>query len=1084
MIPLTTHCRHFSCSSFGGIILAVLFLITIPGVTSGQCAITNLTHAEKAWLATHDHLRVQLAEDWPPYNYTEDGQPRGYVNDYLLLLADKLALTVDFVPGFNWSEYVDMLEARKIDCITNMTITPERRKRFLFSQRSVVDVFNGILTRKSDVNKADLEKLRGATLAVVGGYAQEELLELYYPDVNLLITENLLDSIRKVMGGKADAAIGAHAVFNHYIAKHLLDEVVSIPVTGNIIFPSAPHHLAVHKENTVLLGLLDKAASSLNRAELERLEKKWNLTRGAGYFNLSEEEQEYLARKENLNVCVDPDWMPMEAIRDGRHIGMAADYMQLLVSRLGTEMNLVPTSSWSQTLAFARERKCDIVSLAMSTPERRLYLHFSDPYFTAPLVIATKESEPFVADLVSLREKRIGVKKNYAFGPLLRERFPEITVVSIDTLEQGLRLVRDGSLYGFIGALPTLVYTIQQNFPTDLKIAGNTGEQLELRMGLRNDEPLLLSVMNKAIGSITVEERQEILNRWVAVQYEEGTDYQLVIRILAGTVILVVLLLYRQAVLNRFNRRLQRRNNEILEKTQLLQNAQQQLLLTKYAVDSCSFPIFWLHHDPDTGKSQVVHANWAAVASLGYTLDELTSIDPQVIADKLESPEAETVVEAEAKAKSVQSLPATAVFRRKDGSTFPVELHISSFTYEDKHYRFIFFNDITTQREMEAKLHRSMKMEAVGLMAGGVAHDLNNILSGIVAYPDLLLYQLEDDHPMRPQLQAIKNSGEQAAHIVDDLLTMARGVAAVRQVANLNTLTIAYFDSPEFRQLQQRFPRVRCSLHLAEDLQNVNCSPLHIKKSIMNLVTNGYEATPREGTVRLSTCNCRIDTESAESHYLPPADYVIFEVQDSGPGIPESAIPHIFEPFYTKKQMEWSGTGLGLSIVWNAAHDHDGTVIVENTRGGARFRLFLPATHEQVSEAKKTVVDEELYGNKEKILVIDDEPQQLDIARRLLQTLNYTPSAASSGEDAIARLRRESFDLVLLDMIMSPGMGGRETYAQIKEIQPAQKAIVVSGFSEDSEVSATLAMGAGKFVRKPYSFYTLAVAVRTTLEEN
>jgi len=1063
----------------GAASLCCFILLLILGFSTAMASSPlHLSSAEKSWLKNHAKIRVQLAEDWPPYNYVEDGKPKGYVNEYLLLLADQLGIEVSFVSGYSWSEYVSMLETQEIDCITNMTVTPQRRKRFLFSQKSVVDVFNSILTRKNSTTPTDLEQLRGATVAVARGYAQEELLERYYPDITLLTTANLLDSIRRVMSGEADAAIGAHGVFNYYIGKHLLDEVSSIPITANVIFPSAPHHLAVHPDNTILLSLLDKAAASLSKEELSQLHTRWYMSQSKGTQpRLSEAERRYLAEKNHFNLCADPDWMPLEGIAQGNHIGMAADYMRLLAARLGVRMELVPTTSWQQTLEFAESRRCDLVSLAMSTPDRRFYLHFSKPYFTTPLVVATRESAPFIAEFGALRDRRVGVKKGYAFGTLLRQRYPQVEIVEVATVQQGLTMVRDGNLHGFVGSLPTLVYTLQKHYPGDMKIAGNTGEDLELRMGLRNDEPLLLSAMNKAIESITAEEHQEILNRWVSVQYEEGTNYRLIFGILAGGALLFFLLFYRQITLKRFNSKLRRRNQEIVEQSELLQKTQQQLLLTQYAVDSCSFPIFWLHHDAVRDKNKIVHANDAAAACLGYPREELCDIDPASIAESLMS----SAEVAGLKGDKSENRQPVAVFHRRDGSTLPVELHVSSFTYQGANYRFIFFKDITRQREMEEKLHRSMKMEAVGLMAGGVAHDLNNILSGIVSYPELLLYQLDDDHPMRPQIEAIKNSGEQAAQIVDDLLTMARGVAAVRQTANLNTLIGRYLESPEFRRLQERHPRVSCTLNLDQQLANTHCSTLHVIKSIMNLVTNAYEATPPEGSLSIATFNRRHDSSADIGCDLASGDYVVFEVQDMGAGIAESAIAHIFEPFYSRKQMGRSGTGLGLSIVWNTAKDHSGGVTADNSSEGARFRLYLPATDEPVSQPEQKTVKEELHGDGEKILVIDDEPQQLEIACQMLTTLGYLPESAFSGEAALERVRRKKFDLVLLDMIMNPGMGGRSTYAAILEQEPGQKGIIVSGFSEDSEVRATLALGAGSFVRKPYSLYSLATAVKNVL---
>lgn len=1039
----------------------------------------ELSAAEKQYLHNHTTLRVQLAGDWPPFNYTADDAPRGYVNDYIRLIGEKLGLSVDFVAGRSWSEYVEMLADKKLDCITNMTITPEREERFLFSRQSVVDVFNALLTLKESTNRADLENLQGGILAVARGYAQEELLRRHYPDIELLLTDNLLDSIRQVMAGKADAAIGAHSVFNFYIAKHLLGDVASTPITANIIFPSASHHLAVHPDNSVLLDLLDKADTMITKTERKTLRRRWYMTgKETKELRLTPQEQSYLADKKALRICVDPDWMPIESIRSGRHTGMTADYMELLSDRMGISFKLEPTTSWKQTLEYGEQRRCDLISLAMSTPERRLSFYFSTPYFTTPLVLATRTSAPFFADISLAKGKRIGVKKDYAFGALFRSKYKDLEIIDITSLAEGLVKVRDGKLYGVIGALPSVAHTLQKSFTDELKISGKTGEMLGLRMALRNDEPELVSSMNKAIATIDEADHQKILNRWISVKYEKGTDYTLIITVVTGSLLIIGLLFYRHVTLTKFNSRLRQQNTEIRRQSKVLQKTQQQLLMTQHAIDTCSFPIFWLCRRPAPQRGSMVHANASAAGHLGYSLDEFLQLTPETILARDISTPGAALFEILDKNTGV---PYKTVFRRRDGSTFPVELHCSSFNYEDNRYLFIFYNDISIQQEMETKLHRSMKMEAVGMLAGGVAHDLNNILSGIVSYPELLLLQLEKDDPMRPKLEAIQRSGQQAAHIVDDLLTMARSGNAAREVAGITTIVEEYCTSPEFAQLQQRYPEVECTLELAEDVCNINCSPLHIKKAIMNLVVNGYEATLPGGYVRIATYNLHISRPDTTTQYVEPGDYVVFEVTDTGPGIAREHIDHIFEPFFSKKKTGSSGTGLGLSIVYNTALDHGGTVTVKNTSQGTRFCLFLPACRDEVTVTQTSALEEELFGSGEKVLIIDDEPQQLDIARMMLEKLGYSCATAASGEEGINRLEQEEFALILLDMIMHPGIGGGETYRAILERRPGQKAIIVSGFSENEDVTHTLDMGAGTFVRKPYSMHTLASAIKEVL---
>jgi PAS domain S-box-containing protein len=401
------------------------------------------------------------------------------------------------------------------------------------------------------------------------------------------------------------------------------------------------------------------------------------------------------------------------------------------------------------------------------------------------------------------------------------------------------------------------------------------------------------------------------------------------------------------------------------------------------------------------------------------------------------------------------------------------------------------YDDLTAQKQaeleksaMEAKLQRAQKMEAIGLLAGGVAHDLNNILSGIVGYPELLLMQLPQDSKLRGPIRAIQESGQRAVAVVADLLTVARGVASVKNVADLNVLVREHLDSPEHKKLLSRFETVDFRVELDSRLPAIRCSSVHIKKCLMNLLTNAMEAVDGDGRIVVSTGCRRLDETNGWKVDLEPGEYAVLRVADNGTGIPETDLEHIFEPFYTKKVMGLSGTGLGLAVVWNSMQDHGGAVEVESDSGGTAFNLYFPVSREAVELRPRSSEIEDLRGRGEKILIVDDEPQQLDIAERMLRMLGYTVACAGSGEAAEAFFRERTADLVLLDMIMAPGINGRETYERILRIRPGQKAVIASGFSETEDVEAARRLGAGGFIKKPYSMTQLGRAVQQAFRGN
>ena len=386
-------------------------------------------------------------------------------------------------------------------------------------------------------------------------------------------------------------------------------------------------------------------------------------------------------------------------------------------------------------------------------------------------------------------------------------------------------------------------------------------------------------------------------------------------------------------------------------------------------------------------------------------------------------------------------------------------------------------------RKSEDRLARSKKMESLGLLAGGVAHDLNNILSGIVTYPELLLMNLPEDSPLRKPIKTIQESGMRAADVVEDLLTIARGIATGKEVLNLNTIVTEYLRSAEYQKLEKTHSFVSCRTELDPDLLNMSASPTHIKKVLMNLVTNASEAIESSGTVIISTANRYLDEPLMGYEDVRMGEYSVLSVSDNGSGISPEDLERIFEPFYTKKVMGRSGTGLGLAVVWNTVQDHKGYINVKSSEEGTVFELYFPVTREQVAAEEEEIPLEDYLGNGEKILVVDDEERQREIAGVLLTKLGYVAESVSSGEEAIEYLKEHPMDLIVLDMVMPKGINGRKTYEEIIKIRPGQKAIIASGYAKTKEVDLAQELGAGKYIKKPYTLAKVGVAVKEELEK-
>ena len=422
----------------------------------------------------------------------------------------------------------------------------------------------------------------------------------------------------------------------------------------------------------------------------------------------------------------------------------------------------------------------------------------------------------------------------------------------------------------------------------------------------------------------------------------------------------------------------------------------------------------------------------------------------------------------------------------KDGSMKTISFRTVVMA-DGKH--FMTYSDISDRiqaeqerRQMAEKLERSKKMEAIGTLAGGVAHDLNNILSGIVSYPELLLMDLPVDSPLRRPISTIQKSGERAAAIVQDLLTLARRGVATMVPIDLNQTITDYLSSPEFDKLRSFHPRLTVDSQLADDLLVTTGSPVHLLKTVMNLVSNAAESMPNGGTITISTENQYVDRSLKGFDDVTEGEYVLLMVSDTGVGIPEKDIQQIFEPFYTKKVMGRSGTGLGMAVVWGTVKDHDGFIDIHSVEGeGTTLTLYFPVVrnHELVRREKASV--ETIMGDGQYILVVDDVPEQRDIASAILRRLGYIVDTVSSGAAAVDYIKHHDVDLMVLDMIMEPGLDGLETYRQVIAIRPGQKAIVASGFSESERVKTLYQLGVREYLKKPYTPEKIGQAVKRAL---
>ncbi len=532
-----------------------------------------LSQEERLFLQKNPVIRAHVEQDYSPFLYLKEGRATGYAVDYTNLLAEKIGIEIHYDVEQSREAAIAQLKARRIELIVAMAAGEQHSAYARFTQ-PFLSTYTGVAIRKELQDVASLDALRTKRVGTIKGYRYASLLKLHFPKMQLTTYSNHLIALEAVASGEVDAAIMSHPVMRSLIQQNFLSDLKTFPVQYDNALKRSDEGLAVRSDWPILQELLDRAIIQVTQEEVDRLKRKWNLELQGGNLSdvvFSDRERNYLKQRKLIRMCVTPDWMPYEAInKQGQLVGMTADFVALLEARLGTPWELVPTASWDESLANAKVRNCDVLTLAAQTPAREEFLRFTAPYINFPSVIATRTEELFVESIAQVKDRRLGVVKGYAIGKALRQRYPDLNLVDVDSIQDGLERVRSKAIYGFVDSAPTIGYAIRELGYPDVKIAGKTEFIRELSMAVRNDDPLLYSVIDKAVRATTVEERQKIYAKWISVEYVSSINYLLIGQILLGVLLVLAFFVYQNRRLARFNRDIQLANAEATKKNQLL----------------------------------------------------------------------------------------------------------------------------------------------------------------------------------------------------------------------------------------------------------------------------------------------------------------------------------------------------------------------------------------------------------------------------------------------------------------------------------------------------------------------------------
>ncbi|SLM32913.1 putative SENSORY TRANSDUCTION HISTIDINE KINASE [Desulfamplus magnetovallimortis] len=533
----------------------------------------SLTVEEREFLKSHPVIRVSNEMDWIPFDFCINREPHGYSVDLMHILEKHIGVKFIFVNGYSWAQLLQLFKEKRIDLIQSSIITRETEQYTLFSD-PYLSYQNGFVVPEESHEIPSIDDFFYKTIAVPWKSAQAKFLKSTYPRIDLLYTNDNYEAFEKVMNGEADAAIE-----NKLTMLYMQGKRMTAGLKNSGWFKEMDNgrvmtlHLGIRNDWPLFLSIINKFLKQITPGEINSLDRKWfggslpmfqedkissheelmlskrnnistdsiEILKKDETIQFTNEEIDYLKKKGTIKMCVLPDWLPYESInKDGEHQGIGAEMMKIISRRINTPIELLPTREWGESLQKMRARKCDILPLAMDVPSRQDAMNFTKPYIVEPFVIATHNSELFIKDIKDIGNRAIGVIKNYAFTEVLKQFYPNLNIIHVKNARDGLEKVRSEDIFGYIDSMPTIGYTLQKYSMMDLKIAGKLEFDLELSIASRSDEPLLASIMQKAADSITEEERRRIISKWLSVKFEQGFNYALFWKFLAGSLIILL----------------------------------------------------------------------------------------------------------------------------------------------------------------------------------------------------------------------------------------------------------------------------------------------------------------------------------------------------------------------------------------------------------------------------------------------------------------------------------------------------------------------------------------------------------------
>lgn len=1012
----------------------------------------SLTDEEKAWIQEHPEVNYAAEKDWPPYDFIDQhGKHSGLSADLLQLIGKYSGLK--FLPRIDdWSTLLAETKNRKIDLLPAVFYSEERDAYLDFTEP-----YQQILAYffiHEAVKAHTLDDLSGKTIAIPKDFAQIDEIRQRFPTMKILETDNLMAAIQAVIERKADVLLETYSVMNYLLKQNSIGSIRPFKP-----LPSANARklqMAVRDDLPMLASIIKKTLAAIPLKDMQQLSDQW-----LGYehtdesFALNHAERQWLTEHPQIRVGGDPNWLPYEAFdKNNRYIGIVAEYLALIEQKLDIQFKRVPTRSWDESITKIKAGDIDVLSETVDS-DLRDQLLFTQAYLSSPVIIVMRAHEDYVDSIASIKHRKLALIKNYGYNPAILKAYPDIAFEHSESIPEGLTAVSTGKIDALLCTLAQASYHISEQGINNVRIVGKTEFTTRVGFGIRKDYAPLVALFNRALNSVSQNERQAISEHWGKERFAARTDYWL----LAKTICVFLLVLLVTVL---WNRRLIREIARRKHSEQQVRVLNQRFAL---ATGVASLGVWEL----DTAKPwQLIFDN---------KMFEIYGIAPNKQLDFETWLQCVHEDDQPLIRQSINKLQAKRCedhmeFRivRPDGAIRTIYSGACSVEAGNHLTRITGVNwDITQRKNIEATLQKAKQQAENANLAksqflANMSHEIRTPLNAIIGFTELLNEQVKDSR-LKSFVKTIQCAGQNLLVLINDILDLSK-IEAGKLSIDKNTCNphSLFNELGEIFMMKMRERNLDFMLDIDPRIpDNLLLDATRLRQILLNLIGNAVKFT-EQGYICL-----RARTGNEDPIHSKLDLYI--DIEDSGIGISldqQQIIFHEFEQLEGQDVRKYGGTGLGLAISKRLTEMMGGEIsLVSKPGAGSTFTLHLHgvdiSTLAQEPEAERT--DEHVSFYSAKILVVDDIEDNRSLLRECFAGSRLSVSEAENGQQAIEAVSSCGIDLVLMDIRM-PVMDGYQAAELIKSFSSVPVIALTASVMQD-EYERAKSVHFDGYLRKP-----------------